>query len=255
MIFRFLKQKRMAVEDAADHEAPSIPANLRIYAIGDIHGRADLLAKMAELIRSDIADAPLQALTVLLGDYVDRGLQSSQVMEWLATGAFPTPFVALKGNHEETMAKALDEPELIGSWRQYGGLETLMSYGVDVSLVMKGQGYDRASVDFARKLPATHLKLIEAMPTSYVVGDYFFCHAGIRPKLGLKAQEDRDLLWIREEFLNSDAPHEKIIVHGHTPAPNIEIKHNRINLDTGAYMSGKLSCLVLEGDQRRVLST
>jgi serine/threonine protein phosphatase 1 len=251
MAFGIFKTRR----NGASSEPIKAPDDARLYAIGDIHGRADLLGQLAEKIFEDCQGSGLNIMTVFLGDYIDRGLASAEVVDWLSTRAFPTPFVALKGNHEETLLRALTDPGIIGSWRQYGGLETLVSYGVDVSAVQKGRDFEKASADLNCKLPSHHRKFMEELPTSYSAGGYFFCHAGIKPGIPLRAQKDHDLMWIRDEFLASELHHEKVIVHGHTPVTDVEIKHNRINLDTGAYMSAKLSCLVLEGSQKRLLST
>jgi len=235
-------------------KTPAAPPDLRLYAIGDIHGRADLLDLMARAIAEDLARAPIEALTIFLGDYVDRGPASAAVLERLQAADFPTKFVALKGNHEHFMLEALEDASHYDSWRKYGGLETLVSYGVDVAEVMRGKGFEKARAELAARTPASHRDFLADLPTSFSCGDYFFCHAGIRPGVPLHAQSDQDLLWIREDFLRSTKPAEKVVVHGHTPVADAELLPHRINLDTGAYISGKLSCLVLEGQQQRLLT-
>ncbi len=236
--------------------AAKTPEGLRIYAIGDIHGRLDLLDRLAGKVRDDLEQRCCdEAVAVFLGDYIDRGPDSSGVAERLAAGDFPTPIVALRGNHEAQLLNCLENGEAIGSWRHYGGLETLVSYAVDVKDVMRGQGYGAARDALRRNLPAKHREFFEQTRLSWSLGDYFFCHAGVRPSAPLAEQDERDLLWIREEFLAHRGPFEKIVVHGHTPAPEPEIEPNRIGIDTGAYATGVLTCLVLEGQTRRFLST
>ena len=196
-----------------------------------------------------------RAVTIFLGDYIDRGSQSAQVLSRFCDAAVPTPFIALRGNHEQMMLDTLADAQKLDFWRRCGGLETLASYGIDVSEVMRGLGYDEARNRMETDIPATHWDLLNALPHSYALGDYFFCHAGVRPGLALNHQASTDLLWIREEFLDAPGPYEKVIVHGHTPVPEPEDLGVRINIDTGAYATGQLTCLVLEGETRRFLST
>lgn len=236
--------------------AASLPPGKRIYAIGDIHGRCDLLDRLADQIEAHLAGFPCaDAQTVFLGDYVDRGMNSMAVVDKLAKRAFPTPFVALRGNHEATLLDFLEEADVLGAWRQYGAIETLASYGVDVKEAQRGRGFAEARAQFLAALPAEHLDFFRNTQLSWSCGDYFFCHAGIKPGVPLARQQERDLLWIRYEFLDNATMHEKIIVHGHTPVDEPENLRNRVNVDTGAYATGALTCLVLEGSERRFLST
>ncbi|MBG0811736.1 serine/threonine protein phosphatase [Methylosinus sp. H3A] len=232
-----------------------LPPNLRIYAIGDIHGRADLLDALARQIEDELASAPTETLTIFLGDYVDRGLQSSTVVEWLSRGDFPTPFHALRGNHEEILLRFLDDDSVLDGWRKFGGVETLHSYGVDVSSVMRGKGYEEARRALVARFPDHHRQFVVETPLTASYGDYFFCHAGVKPGVPLRDQKAEDLLWIREEFLNFRGNWEKLIVHGHTPVSEPEVLPNRINIDTGAFATSVLTALVLEGDSRRMLFT
>ena len=193
--------------------------------------------------------------TIFLGDYVDRGPDSAAVLEALSSGAFPTPIVALRGNHEEVLLKFLDDERVLDSWRNFGGLETLHSYGVPVAEAMRGGGYDKARETFLRALPEGHLRFLQQTLLSTSLGDYFFAHAGVKPGVPLDRQISNDLLWIREEFLRYDGGYGKVVVHGHTPVEKPDVRRNRINIDTGAYASSTLTALVLEGDERRFLST
>ncbi len=230
------------------------PEGMRIYALGDVHGRSDLLAKTAAAIESDLASAPASVVTVLLGDYVDRGPHSSQVVDRLAEARFPTPIHALRGNHEQMLLHFLDDPSELNSWRRYGGLETLHSYGVDVSQPMLGKGYEKARDALLAALPAAHRRFLSGTEFSAAYGDYFFCHAGVRPGVPLDRQRAEDLMWIGEAFLDFDGSFGKVVVHGHTPAAAPDFRPNRINIDTGAYATSVLTCLVLEGADRRLLT-
>lgn len=236
--------------------AASLPLGKRIYAVGDIHGRSDLLDRLADQIAAELTAFPCaDAETIFLGDYVDRGMQSMAVVNRLANKDFPTPFMALRGNHEATLLDFLEEADVLGAWRQYGAIETLVSYGVDVREAQRGRGYADARAQFLAALPAEHVDFFRKTPLWWSCGDYFFCHAGIKPGVPLARQNERDLLWIRSAFLDNTSTHEKIIVHGHTPVDEPENLPNRINIDTGAYATGTLTCLVLEGAERRFLST
>jgi serine/threonine protein phosphatase 1 len=231
------------------------PSPDRIYAIGDIHGRADLLERMVIAIARDLEVTPCaNCLTVTLGDYVDRGPDSSKVIELLAGNPFRTGFLALKGNHEALLEMFLIDPSVADQWRRVGGLETLHSYGVDVGRLMRGEDYGAAATKFHAALPQTHLEFLASLKISLTAGRYFLCHAGVRPGVPLAQQRDDDLLWIRDEFLQSKADWGKIVVHGHTPTEVPEIHPNRINIDTGAYVTGRLTCAVLEADGVRFLT-
>lgn len=227
----------------------------RIYVIGDIHGRADLLDRLVDGIARDIGAASAQdCLTVTVGDYVDRGPASPTVLDRLARNPFPTEYVALKGNHEAFLETFLADPEVVRDWRLCGGLETLHAYGVDVGSVMRGRDYELASARLEAALPSAHKEFLASLRPSASFGRYFFCHAGVRPGVPLHAQAEDDLLWIRDEFLDSRANFGKIVVHGHTPVEEPQLRANRINVDTGAFMTGRLTCAVLEEERVRFLS-
>jgi serine/threonine protein phosphatase 1 len=232
-----------------------IPERERLYVIGDIHGRADLLDRMIEEILRDLDSHPVNdCLTVTIGDYIDRGPDSRGVLDRLASNPFPTEFIPLKGNHEELFEAFCSDPSSGGYWRQLGGLETLHSYGINVSPLMIGKNYEGAAADLKAALPQAHIEFLAALPTWLMVGRYFLCHAGVCPGVPLQAQRPQDLLWIRDSFLKSKADFGKIVVHGHTPVGAPQVKRHRINVDTGAYMTGRLTCAVLERENVRFLS-
>jgi calcineurin-like phosphoesterase family protein len=226
----------------------------RLYAIGDVHGRLDLLDRVIDSIARDFAEHGGKALTVTLGDYIDRGPQSRGVIERLARNPFATPYVALKGNHEALFEDFLTDPAVGAHWRRLGGLETLASFGVSVRHMMLGRNLDEAAGALREALTPEHAGFLASLKLSLSVGCYFLCHAGVRPGVALERQSEQDLLWIREEFLDSTADFGKIVVHGHTPVAAPEILPNRINIDTGAFATGRLTCVVLEGEGHRFLT-
>ena len=226
----------------------------RLYAIGDVHGRLDLLERAIQAIDRDVAERGGTALTVTLGDYIDRGPQSRGVIERLSVNPFPTPYVALKGNHETLLEAFLADPSVGAHWRRLGGLETIASFGVPVQQLMLGRNYEDAAAQLRKALTQQHRDFLASLKTSVVVGRYFLCHAGVRPGVPLDRQREDDLLWIRDEFLNSTEDFGKIVVHGHTPVAEPEVLPNRINIDTGAFMTGRLTCVVLEKDRHRFLT-
>lgn len=227
--------------------------NAPLYVIGDIHGRLDLLDRLIEAIYRDAGARGAESLTVTVGDYIDRGPDSRGVIRRLKTNPFPGRYVALKGNHEAMMIRFLADPQVGDLWSLNGGLETLRSFGVPVS-------WDRP--DFARAAEALRAALtpgetqfLASLRLTLSVGRYFICHAGVRPGVPLDQQSEQDLLWIRDEFLDSEMDFGRIVVHGHTPAPEPEVKPNRINVDTGAFASGRLTCVVLEDGGQRFLTS
>ncbi len=236
-----------------------IPEGQRVYVIGDIHGCLELLNQLHHSILEDAQDAFAvnKRVTVLyLGDYIDRGLRSSEVIDCMV-GNWPKEIepVFLRGNHEATLLNFLNDPEVLNAWRNFGGVETLHSYGVDVSILRQADGVQRIQQDFKQRIPSDHLRFYQTLKTTAMIGDYFFVHAGVRPGVSLNQQKEDDLLWIREEFLDSRRFHGKVIVHGHSPSEQAEIWSNRINVDTGAYLTGRLTCLVLEGEERRCIES
>ena len=231
---------------------------MTLYAIGDIHGRLDLLQQLHQLIEQDAgAKQSERKVIVYLGDYVDRGLQSKGVLDCLLSGP-PEGFegVYLKGNHEEAILDFLRDYNFGNTWKYYGGLETLHSYGVtEASTSDNAEAFEAAQKSLAEKLPEEHLKFLRGLRVSATFGDYFFVHAGVRPGVPLDRQVEDDMLWIRDEFLRSNSSFGKVIVHGHTPEEAPVIARNRIGIDTGAYMTDMLTCLVLTGESREFLYT
>jgi serine/threonine protein phosphatase 1 len=232
----------------------SIPPGFRVYVIGDVHGRGDLLGACRDAIMADIAADPIaHVLTITLGDYIDRGPDSSGVIDILVHWPAHANLVALRGNHEQMLLDFLRNPASLQTWRRLGGLETLQSYGVPIDDVMHDQGFGAAHALLRSLLPPAHYAFLRRTGFSLSLGDYFFCHAGVRPGVHLEAQSPMDLLSIRYEFLGATGDFGKVVVHGHTPVAEPELRPNRINIDTGAYATGRLTCLVLEADHARFL--
>ena len=235
---------------------PSLPAELRIYAIGDIHGRLDLLDELLARISSDIALRPTaRPLYVFLGDYIDRGSASRETIDRLIEHGKTHESVFLKGNHELIAIKCLSDRGLFDQWLRLGGLETLVSYGVPAETLANGKQIAELQSAFHGALPQAHFRFFRDLKNSFECGDFFFAHAGVKPNVELSRQKENDLLWIRGEFLTSKDDFGKIIVHGHTPTHEIEVAPNRINIDTGAFATGRLSCLVVEGEELSVIDT
>jgi serine/threonine protein phosphatase 1 len=235
---------------------PSLLAEVRIYAIGDIHGRLDLLNELLARITSDIALRPTaRPLYVFLGDYIDRGPSSRETIDRLIEHGKAHESVFLKGNHELIAIKCLSDRGLFDQWLRFGGLETLVSYGVLGETLANGKQIAELQSAFHGALPQAHFRFFRDLKNSFECGDFFFAHAGVKPNVELSRQKENDLLWIRGEFLTSKDDFGKIVVHGHTPAREIEVGPNRINIDTGAFATGRLSCLVLEGEELSVIDT
>ncbi|MBV9754878.1 MAG: serine/threonine protein phosphatase [Hyphomicrobiales bacterium] len=222
---------------------------MRIYAIGDVHGRVDLLdAAFARIDANLTRSAPDRVVHILLGDYVDRGPSSREVLDRLVERARAHHMICLKGNHESYLVEFLHDPSVLGDWRHFGGLETLRSYGLNPSANPSGVEEQRLANAFATALPGEHRQLLKKLGASFSCGDFFFAHAGVKPGIPLAQQSEHDLLWIRDDFLLSEQDFGKVIVHGHTPVLQPEFRPNRINIDTGAYATGRLTCLMIERD-------
>lgn len=233
---------------------PRVPDGHRIYAVGDIHGRADLLETMAGMIAKDLGERPsLEATTIFLGDYVDRGPDSFKVIDQLVRGDFPTSIVTLRGNHEEILLGFLSGDVDADYHDQLGGSATMASYGLDAADLSWADPAERARS--LKVIPPDHWSFLRDLRLSETVGDYFFCHAGARPGIALDHQSAKDLMWIRDEFLTSSYDFGKVVVHGHTPVRSPLIRPNGIDIDTHAFASGILTALVLEGTDRRFLHT
>jgi serine/threonine protein phosphatase 1 len=231
----------------------SVPGGRRVYAIGDIHGRADLLMRLLHDLHEDIAPGGFEGRPILifLGDYVDRGFQSKDVINVLLSemvSPFETYF--LKGNHEAAMLQFLGDPAIGPRWAEFGGAETLVSYGVQPPRTRTSiEEWMMAAEALSLALPPEHLHFLSNLDLCVQVGDYVFVHAGVRPGVPLDQQTEQDLLWIREEFLGDRRALDAVIVHGHTPAPRPYKDSRRIGLDTGAYLSGRLTAARFEHDK------
>ena len=233
----------------AKRRSPRLPDGMRIYAIGDVHGRVDLLdAAFARIDANLTRSAPHRVVHVLLGDYVDRGPSSREVLDRLVERARTHHIVCLKGNHESYLVEFLHDASVLGDWRHFGGLETLRSYGLNPSAIPSGVEEQRLANAFAAALPGEHRQLLRKLGASFSCGDFFFAHAGVKPGVPLAQQSEHDLLWIRDDFLLSEQDFGKVVVHGHTPVLQPEFRPNRINIDTGAYATGRLTCLMIERD-------
>lgn len=247
--------RKEAVEAVAE-DWPLVPEDSRVYAIGDVHGRLDLLDALLARIADERARLPVGTVhLVMLGDLIDRGPHSAQVVERLLTVPAGVDEVhLLMGNHEEALLEILDgaHSQLPG-WIRYGGEQALKSYGLEDATIFG----DRESLvaKIHAGIPASHVRLFRSMVDYVQIGDYLFVHAGIFPGRPLDQQQVHDLRWIREEFLEDDRDHGVMVVHGHTITADVDCRTNRIGIDTGAYRSGVLTALALEGKAQRFLKT
>jgi serine/threonine protein phosphatase 1 len=235
-----------------------VPDAARVYAVGDIHGQLQLLRELRHMIADDAkAGGRERNVVVYLGDFIDRGPDSRGVIElFLDETLDGFEEIHLKGNHEDYMVQFLQDPTVGESWYLNGGDTTLMSYGVDRTAAAPGQGrFAAMSDDLRRKLPVQHLAFLRSLDLYHVEGDYLFVHAGIRPGRPIESQKGYDLMWIRDEFLSSKADHGCCVVHGHSIRPEPDMRPNRIGIDTGAFYTGRLTALVLDGAERRFLHT
>lgn len=248
-----LEQLRNIFRPRAEPRLPTVPAGSRYYVIGDVHGRLDLYEAMIAAIEQDEAQAPpADTCVVLLGDLVDRGPDSAGVVartrDWQQSRAVRV----LAGNHEEMFLAAFDTPEALRHFLKHGGRETLLSFGLPAGRL----GTLTLEELFARLpglVPRATRDYIASFEEMIIAGDYLFVHAGIDPDRPIAEQKRTDMLWIRDRFLNHVGPLEKVVVHGHTIFETVKDCGNRIGIDTGAFRSGVLTALVLEGDQRRLL--
>jgi serine/threonine protein phosphatase 1 len=238
-------------------KAPSTPRGYRAYAVGDIHGRLDLLDRLLAAIEQDLERRPARkALLVFLGDLIDRGPDSRGVVERLRTYRHEglRPYF-LAGNHEEVLLRLLSgERGILDSWLKYGGAECLQSYGRDPA-TLAGQNERTAIAMVKDAIPGDHVRFIGSFADTLRLGDYLFVHAGIRPGLDLSLQNQSDLRWIRSQFLDHEDDHGFVVVHGHTISDGVDERANRIGIDTGAYRTGKLTALAMEGEERWTLDT
>jgi serine/threonine protein phosphatase 1 len=236
-----------------------VPPGVCVYAVGDIHGRVDLLAELHRLITEDASHLTpgTEKLVVYVGDYVDRGMESRQVVDLLLERPLPgfSP-VYLLGNHDAWLLSFLVDTQIGPTWLRYGGDATLHSYGVSVGLQRDdARIFDKLQGELRERVPRRHVDFLQHLELSYGAGDFLFVHAGVRPTLPLDRQTAEDLLLIREPFLSWRRDLDKVVVHGHTVGADPIVRNNRIGIDTGACWTGCLTCLVLEEGDYRFLST
>lgn len=261
MLKRLFQRSRAVVSGVPSihGEPPRLPEGVRVYAIGDVHGRLDLLSALEQQIVGDAeASGPhLDRHIVYLGDYVDRGFESRRVIEHLIEQPLPGfRSTYLLGNHDVWLREFAHSPDCGPSWVRFGGDATLVSYGVKLDLQRpEAERFEEAHVRLQERIPLTHLEFLHRLELGFGFGDYFFCHAGIRPDVPLERQSDVDLIMIREPFLSWNGDVGKVVVHGHTVEERPVLRSNRIGIDTGACWTNTLTCLVLEATGYRFLST
>jgi serine/threonine protein phosphatase 1 len=239
-----------ALRQAKPMAKPKLPDGVRIYAISDIHGCAHLLEQMLRVIDADVAHSrPRHAIEVFMGDYIDRGPDSRSTIDLLIERSRRGNVVFLKGNHEAFLDDVLRSPDRMANWFQVGGLETLMSYGLSPSANPDADEQRTLVRELSEAMPVRHRDFLSRLRLSFSCGDFFFVHAGVRPGVRLADQREEDLLWIREDFLQCKERFSKYIVHGHTPVRSAEILANRANIDTGAFATGNLTLLSIQGSR------
>lgn len=230
---------------------PQVPDGVVVWAVGDVHGCLDLLKPLVGAILADAAAIEAKRKVVIfLGDYIDRGPDSRGVLRYLMNlpKDADVEWRFLKGNHEEAMLTFLDDPSFGVNWCEYGGDAALASYGLRVpDMKHKPEAWVRLAADLNHKVTAEERAFLETLEYSLSIGDYFFAHAGARPGVALDRQSERDLMWIRNSFLDNDTAFDKVVVHGHTPTKEVHVDHRRIGVDTKAYASGVLTAVRLEG--------
>ncbi|WP_298289371.1 metallophosphoesterase family protein [Novosphingobium sp.] len=231
-----------------------VPMGERVYAVGDIHGRLDLLDQLLARIEEDDASrGPAKTTLILLGDLIDRGPDSRAVVDRVIQLVQTGKVRVLAGNHEEMLLVSMQSEDALRHFLRHGGKETLFSYG------LKPEEYSQSTLEdligrMAELVPADHVDFFHAMEDRIVIGDYLFVHAGIRPGVPVEEQTRSDLRWIRQEFLQHDQWHGHMVVHGHTITQEPDVLPNRIGIDTGAYASGRLTALGIEGEDRWFVS-
>lgn len=235
----------------------NLPPDHRVYCVGDIHGRCDLLVELHRQIEQDLRGYRGNTSLIYLGDYLDRGSSSAEVIDTLLNQPLAMDEVIhLRGNHEQAMLDFLQNAEQGRNWLGYGGLETLLSYRATIGrMPSSSDDLEALRERLSESLPPSHLAFLQQTPLFHSLGDCLFVHAGINPNLPLTEQRAEDLLWIKEGFTLSEQRWEKVIIHGHTISEKPEVCHNRIGLDTGAFLSGILTCGVFEKESLRFLQT
>lgn len=255
MISRLFRSRTKVITPAT----PAVPPGTVAWAVGDIHGRLDLLLPLVEAMAADLHESRAERkMIIFLGDYIDRGPDSRGVLRLLSglSRSQGLEWRFLKGNHEQAMLEFLDDPSAGARWCEYGGDRALRSWGLRVpELAHRTEAWARVAADLRHKLTKREADFLGTLELSVTVGDYFFSHAGARPGLALDRQSPQDLMWIRQPFLNSRTAFECMVVHGHTPTPAVHADQRRIGIDTKAYDSGVLSALRLEGQEQSLLQS
>jgi serine/threonine protein phosphatase 1 len=224
-----------------------------IYAVGDVHGRLDLLQRMYEGITADRSRRAESDWRIIhLGDNVDRGPDSKGVLDFLIEQSRDPRVICLAGNHDVCFLDFLAEPDPAGLFATNGGRQTALSYGVQLDFLDAAE-FPLQYEAFRRAVPDAHRSFMQNLRFSCTLGDFYFCHAGIMPAVPLDEQDPRDLIWIRDKFLNYTGLHPKVIVHGHTPARDPDVRPNRVNIDTGAFASHVLSALIIDGSDKQIM--
>ena len=241
-----LRWFRAQKSHAARRAYPSGPEDVVIYAIGDVHGRLDLLEAVHRRIDEDCNAHGQKSLEVYIGDLIDRGPNSAGVVDCLIGRLLTHDLVCIQGNHEALLLSFLDGNTGLGPLRGYGGLETLLSYGMSPDLLRGTPDEDLVRTRARALIPSQHRAVLEAMPLHIELGGYLFVHAGIRPGVSLAAQTAQDQQWIRRSFLDFKGDFGHIVVHGHTPVSAPEFHPNRIAIDTGAFATHRLTCLRID---------
>jgi serine/threonine protein phosphatase 1 len=251
MLDRLFRPKPQARSKVPDGEV--------VFAIGDMHGRADLLGLLLEAIFADEAFGQGRRCTIVgLGDYIDRGSNSAKVLDALIAlrGRSEVACRFLRGNHEQSLLDFLQEPAIGRWWSEIGGRETLASYGVQAPAGQAElEAWVRTRDELAERLPPEHLEFMKGLELSAAIGDYFFVHAGARPGVALEDQVERDLIWIRDAFLSDARAFDKVVVHGHSVTRQAHLDHRRIGIDTAAFMTDVLTAVRLEGEGRSLMQT
>ena len=255
VIARFRQMFSAPVSIAPEKRVFCIPDGVRIYAVGDVHGRSGVLRTMLSAIAEDARLRPVpRVIEVFLGDYIDRGLYSREVVDVLLH-APPDGHerICLLGNHEQTLLHFLKDPKVLRDWANFGGYATLASYGVPIPATISPETVAVLRDRLQQNMPAAHAAFFKNLQLRYILGDYLFVHAGLMPGLAWDMQKPDNLLWIREPFLQHEGYFEQYVVHGHSPVAVADIRPNRANIDITAAAVNSLCSLVIEGDERRVM--
>ncbi|QPC99290.1 metallophosphoesterase family protein [Qipengyuania soli] len=245
--------RQLFKERTPERRISRVPEGERYYVIGDIHGRLDLFDALIEAIEADDAAQPVaQTTVVLLGDLIDRGPESAGVIERARDWGLTRKLRCIAGNHEEMFLESFEDREMLRHFVKHGGRETILSYGI------KRKHYNELTIrelqgQLPDLVPDHHREFLAGFEDMIIAGDYVFVHAGLNPKRSLEDQKKGDLRWIRERFLKHTEPFSHVVVHGHTIFEEIERTDHRIGIDTGAFRTGRLTALVLEGESRRAL--